>query len=135
MIKEIKIYNNDVIRFGNKFCYSNDSYKFGRSYEVVAVEKVADIIAKVEPEVITIADMEDKKAYVIGECSHSNGWTTDYIIKINNHIYVCSDVEGHYSDIDISVTYNIDTHSFEIDEQGYAIISDEDEEFIEGHCC
>lgn len=129
MIK-IKVFNNDVVMFGNdKCCYSEDSYKYGRFYEVATIDEVAEFTKDEEPKIIEIE--EDKKAYVIGECSHSNGWTTDFIIKIDKHIYVVSYVEGgKCSGINISIAYNIDTNEFEMNEYEEAIVSDEDDEFI-----
>lgn len=131
MIKEIKIYDNDVVRFGNKFCYSSDRYKYGRSYDVVEnIEEIFDIIAT-DPEIINIAEMKEKEGYIIGECSHSNGYTTDFIMKIDTRIYVCSYVDGYRCEgIDVSICYNIETSEFEMDSNEYAIISESDEKFI-----
>ena len=42
MIK-IKVFNNDVVMFGDdKCCYSEDSYKYGRFYEVATIDEVAE---------------------------------------------------------------------------------------------
>ena len=131
MIQEIKIYNNDVIRFDNKFCYSEDNYKYGRFYEVATIDEVAEFIATEPKKIIAIADMKDREGYVIGECSHSNGWTTDFVIRIGNHIYIASYVQGSKcSGINISIAYNINTHSFEMDKYEDAIVSDEDDKII-----
>lgn len=131
MIK-IKVFNNDVVMFGDdKCCYSEDSYKYGRFYEVATIDEVAEFIATEPKKIIAIADMKDREGYVIGECSHSNGWTTDFVIRIGNHIYIASYVQGSKcSGINISIAYNINTHSFEMDKYEDAIVSDEDDEFI-----
>lgn len=132
MIKKIMVYDNDVVRFGNKFCYSSDRYKYGRSYDVVEnIEEIFDIIATDPKEIINIAEMKEKEGYIIGECSHSNGYTTDFIMKIGNKIYVISYVDGYRCEgIDISITYNIETSEFEMDSDEYAIIDEADEKFI-----
>ena len=130
MIKEIKIYD-DMVMFGDKCSYTEDSYKYGRFYEVVPMDKVAEFIATEPKKIIAIADMKDREGYVISECSHSNGWTTDFIVRIGNHIYIASYVQGSKcSGINISIAYNINTHSFEMDKYEEAIVSDEDDKII-----
>lgn len=133
MNKNIMVYDNDVVCFGdNKFCYSSDRYKYGRSYDIVEdIEEISDIIANTPEEIINIAEMKEKEGYIIGECSHSNGYTTDFIMKIGTHIYVCSYVDGYRCEgIDVSICYNIETSEFEMDSDEYAIVSEEDEKFI-----
>lgn len=132
MIKEIMVYN-DVIRFGNKFCACFDSYKWGRSYDVVEdAEEISDIIATIDPKIIDIASMKEKEAYVIAKCYTSNGETIDFVIKIDNKVYVVS-CEDTYRGccVDISVTYDLDSNEFEMDSDGYAIITEKDEKFID----
>lgn len=132
MIKEIMVYNNDVVRFGNKFCACFDSYKWGRSYDVIEdIEKISDIIATVDPKIIDIASMKEE-ACVIGECSTSNGETIDFVMKIDNKIYVVS-CEDTYRGccVDISITYNVETSEFEMDSDGYAIVCEKDEKIID----
>lgn len=134
MIKEIKIINDDIIQFGDKFCYTEDRYKYGRTYEPITKDEIAEEIANTASEDIdtyNMNDIEDNKGYVMSSCGHSNGETTDFFMKIGNHIYICSFVDCRGGWMDISIAYNIDTNEFEIDKKyEEAIVSDEDDKII-----
>lgn len=134
MIKEIKVYE-DMIAFDDKYCCTDDSYKYGRFYEAITAEKAAEFITDKPTKIISVSDMQDKKAYIISECSHMNGWTTDFVVKINKHIYVSSYVKGGIcGGLCTSICYNVDTHSFETDKHGDPLVSEIDDRIIDKAC-
>lgn len=133
MSKIIKVINEDIIQMGDKYIYSDDRYKYGRSYEPISKEEAEEKIKAINKpwnEKYNIREIEDKKGYIVNSCSHSNGETTDFFMKIDSNIYMCSYVDFKYGMIDISVNYNIDTNEFEMDENEYAITTDEVDDFI-----
>lgn len=130
----IRVINEDVVQFGNKFAYSDDNFKWGRFYEPISEKKVEEIISifeTIEIKEYSINEIENKKGYKTNSCFHSNGETIDFFVRIDNVIYMVSYSTGWGGGYSICTAYNIKTNEFEIAENGDAIVSDEADLFIE----
>ena len=135
----IRNIDKDIIQFGSCFCYSEDRYKYGRDYDIITKEEAEKIIEETiekykeisVEEYPSIEAIEDRKGYVINGCGHSNGYTTDFFIRVDNIIYMCSYVDTKWHDCYISTAYDIEKDSFITDEKGYAITSKKVYDFIE----
>lgn len=128
----LKVIDTDTVQFRDKYAYTSDRYKFGRTYEVVSRADIEDDIYddEVFVEEYKFSELENKRGYYISGCSHSQGYTTDFFIRIDNMIYICSYVDFKYGMLDISIAYNIDKDCFEMDAKEYPIIPDDIETFI-----
>lgn len=125
----IKVINRDLIQIGDKYVYSNESYNWGRTYYFITNKEAERIINEANDLCnvqYDVAELENKKGYVISSYNYSNV----FLMKVDNHIYLCSYLNFKYKILYISVNYNIDTNKFEIDNCGDVIVSDVIEKFI-----
>lgn len=106
----IKIINEDTIKIGDFYVYSEDRYKYGRTYKIITKEDAKEIIGKIDKpwnEVYEFPNIKEKEGYLVNCCSHSNGETTDFFMRISNKIYICSYVDFKSGMLDVSICYDI----------------------------